>query len=281
MVTKIALAAVGPLTLAVLRFAFATALLLPWSLRRGGWGSVPARSLAALGLFGVTTFYSLQNLGLFYTSAASAGLIMGSIPVFTLVLSAILLGEAITLARGAGVALSVAGVSLIVLGGTATGGGPSPLLGNVLVLASAVSWAVYTVKSKALLERLPQHVVAAGSVSFGLVFLLPLALAEAGSRGLGTMGVSSWLAVGYLGLAASGVAFFLWNQGLKWLKAAEAGVFTNLSPVVAVVTAAVVLGETVSLIHLVGGAMTIGGVYLASLPSPLAHPHPGRRHDAG
>lgn len=273
-VTKVALADMSPIVLATLRFAVAAGLLMPYSLSRGGFRSFPVSAIAVMGFLGVTMFYSLQNVGLYYTSAASAGLILGSIPVFTLVFSALFLREAVTPVRAAGVFCSVAGVSVIVLTGSPAESGPFPLAGNLLMLGSAISWAAYTVKGKALMREIPQHVVAAGSVTFGFLFLLPLALVEARLLGYGPVSASTWLAVGYLGFAASGVAFFLWNYGLKGVSASEAGTVTNLSPVVAVLTAALVLGETVGLAHLAGGAMVIGGVYLADLPQPRSRRRP-------
>jgi drug/metabolite transporter (DMT)-like permease len=84
-------------------------------------------------------FFSLQNIGLYHTSAANAGLIQGSIPVFTLLFSVLLLGEKITFALGTCVICSVTGVSLIVLAGATPQAGSLPLLGNLLVLGSAVA----------------------------------------------------------------------------------------------------------------------------------------------
>ncbi|MEW6244832.1 MAG: EamA family transporter [Bacillota bacterium] len=265
-VTKAAYAEVGPITLAALRFALATLLLLPPAIRQGGFRSTTVLPLALLGLSGVTAFFTLQNLGVYFTSATAAGLILGSIPAFTLVCSAVFLKERITLLRGVGVATSMLGVSVIVLAGEAGGDASNPVLGNLLVLGGALSWALYTVLGKATVERLPRHAVAAGSVTFGFVFLVPLALLETRLLGYRTITPSGWLAVAYLGIAASGLAFWLWNMGIRSVSASEAGTFTNLSPVVSVITATALLGETPGVSHIAGGLMVILGVYLAGLP---------------
>jgi len=226
--------------------------------------SLPVLPLATVGFFGVTLFFSLQNIGLYYTSAANAGLIQGSIPVFTLLFSVLLLGEKITFARGTGVICSVTGVSLVVVAGATTPQAGS-LLGNLLVLGSAVAWALYTIKGKALVGKVPQHIVAAGSATFGLLFLLPFLLLEVRFVSYQAMSPAAWMAVIYLGLFASCAAFFLWNYGLRSMSAVEAGTYTNLAPVVSLVTAAALLGETIGLSHLLGGSMVIAGVYLSSL----------------
>lgn len=262
-ITKIALVDLGPIMLAILRFAIATAIFLPFLVSYKKQNPLPWLSLVIVGFFGVTLFFALQNLGLYYTSAVNAGLILGSIPVFTLLFSALFLGEKLSSTRIVGVICSVSGVSLIVLTGSPAGAGSFPILGNMLLLGSAVAWALYTVKGKSLLRSLPQHVVTAGSVSFGLLFLLLFLPLEARFVSYQPLSAATWLAVGYLGFFASGAAFFLWNHGLKSVSAAEAGTYTNLSPVVAVVTAAILLGEPIGLSHLVGGSMVIIGVYFA------------------
>ena len=260
---KIALTDTGPIMLAVLRFAIAAALFLPFLAKYMKTSSLPVLPLAAAGFFGVTLFFSLQNIGLYYTSAASTGLIQGSIPVFTLLFSVLLLGEKITFARGTGVICSVTGVSLVVVAGATPQAGS--LLGNLLVLGSAVAWALYTIKGRALVGKVPQHIAAAGSVIFGLLFLLPFLLLEVRFVSYQPISPAAWIAVIYLGLFASGAAFFLWNYGLRSMSAAEAGTYTNLAPVVSLVTAAALLGETIGLSHLLGGSMVIAGVYLSGL----------------
>ncbi len=269
---KIALMDTGPIMLAVLRFAMAALFFCPFLIKYRAKGPLPLRSLAAAGFFGVTLFFSLQNVGLYYTTAVNAGLILGSIPVFTLLFSVLLLGEKMTLVRCAGVAFSVLGVSLIVLADGSPEAASLPLLGNTLLLGSAVAWALYTVKGKTLVGSLPQHMVAAGSVIFGFLFLLPLLLLESRFVSYQPISAAGWAAVAYLGFFASFGAFFLWNYGLKSVSASEAGTYTNLSPVVAVVTAALLLDEPVGLSHLLGGPMVIAGVYLASR---LPHEGPG------
>lgn len=264
---KIALTDTGPIMLAVLRFAIAAVLFLPFLAKYRKSGPLPVLPLAAAGFCGVTLFFSLQNIGLYYTSAANAGLIQGSIPVFTLLFSVMLLGEKITLARGSGVICSVTGVSIIVLADATPQAGS--LLGNLLVLGSAVAWALYTIKGKALVGKLPQHIVAAGSTTFGFLFLLPFLLLETKFVSYQPMSPAAWMAVIYLGLFASCAAFFLWNYGLRSMSATEAGTYTNLAPVVSLVTAAVLLGETIGLSHLLGCSMVMGGVYLSGLsPAP-------------
>jgi len=131
--TKVALREVRPFTLALLRFCIASALLLSLlgfarraiELQKG----LPWGRLGLMGLMGVTIFFLLQNLGLVYTTASEASLILGSIPILTVGLSALFLKERLSLSRAIGALVSGVGVALVVLGGGG-GVGRGSLLGN-------------------------------------------------------------------------------------------------------------------------------------------------------
>ncbi|MDW7738460.1 MAG: DMT family transporter [Bacillota bacterium] len=261
---KLAYTDIGPVLLAFFRFSVAFLVLFPALIRYRHIRSLPLIPIALIGFMGVTLFYSLQNIGLYYTSAANTGLIQGSIPVFTLLFSVYLLGERFTWLRSLGVLLSVLGVVMIVLITGNDHGGTNPLLGNILVLLSAAAWAFYTVKSKPLLKKIPQQVLVAASMFFGLVFLLPVLIIEMSIMDYAQISLSSWAVILYLGLFASGFAFLFWNYGLKHVDASEAGAYTNLAPVIGVVSAAFVLGEAINLIQIGGGVLVIIGVLMVS-----------------
>jgi len=221
-ITKIALVDLGPIMLAILRFTIAAAIFLHFLVSYKRHNPLPWFPLVIVGLFGVTLFFALQNQNLYYTSAVNVDLILGSIPVFTLLFSALLLGEKLNSTRIVGVICSVLGVTLIILTASPAGAGSFPILGNMLLFDNAVAWALYTVKGKALLRSLPQYVVTARSVSFGLLFLLLFLPLETRFVSYQPLSTATWWAVGYLGFFASGTAFFLWNHGLKSVSAAEA-----------------------------------------------------------
>lgn len=265
--SKVALAEMGPLTLAVLRFTIALAVIgvavarlrpSPWRLRKLSWGT-----LALLGFTSVTLFFGLQNLGLARTSASNASLIASSVPALTAILSAVVLRERMTRLRVAGIAASMAGVGAIVLLGSEAGGAGS-LDGDLLVLGAAIAWAVYTLVNKGVSGRMPESLLLAYTMAFGTLFLLPGAVAETILVGFGPVSPAGWLSVLFLGLLGSGASFFLWNAALRRLDASEASTYINLVPVVAVASAAAMLGESLVPAQLLGGVLVILGVYLAS-----------------
>ncbi len=263
--TKAVLRQVPPFTLTLLRFLLATAALLPLAgreRRRGPGGPLPWRALALAGLVGGCLFFALQNLGLVHTTASKASLIMAAIPAFTAALSALTLGERIGWVRAAGVAASVLGVATIVGVGPAAWRGGA-LVGDLLIVATALAWAAYTVLGKGLQARVAPALLSTGTVGLGALFLLPFAGYEALSHPLTMPTPAGWLAIGYLGLVASTLPFLLWNWALRYLDASEAAVYTNLVPLVAVASAVVLLGERLAPLQVAGGALVLVGVWAA------------------
>ena len=260
--TKLLLGEAGPGQIAFLRFVVASAILLPIA-RRGLVGpAIPWGRLALLGLAGVTGYFTFQNLGLVYTSASAAGLILACLPALVAVAAAAFLGERLNRVRALGVLASVVGVAVIVVAGEPEPTAPNPLLGNGLMLLCCLTWVAYTMLGKGT-EQLPVQVVSAGSIGFGALFLAPLALVETLGRGLPSLSAGGWLGILYLGSAASAGAFLLWNYALRRLDASEAAVYLNIVPLLGVVLAAAMLNESVGPPEIVGAALIVGGVTLA------------------
>ena len=264
--SKVAMAEMGPFTLAVLRFGVALLVLAPAAcLSRGTAGTrrLPWGTLALLGFTGITLFFGLQNLSLARTSASDAGLIAGSVPAVTAALSAIVLKERIGRPRLLGILTSIVGVAGVALAGSNSGYTGS-LIGDLLMVGAALSWAVYTLLVKQAGNKMSEISLLAYTLAFGTLFLIPGGGTEIAMAGLGAVSLQGWLSVLFLGLFGSGASFFLWNSALRRLDASEATTYVNLVPVITVVSAAIVLGEQPAPAQLGGGALVILGVYLAS-----------------
>ena len=251
-----------PLTLACLRLAVAVAVLLP-PLARAGLRPTRDRPTALLGLTGLALFCLCQTLGLLYACAATTALINGGIPDLTALLATLLLKERLGGWRLAGLLVSGGGVAAIVLLGPGATFSAS-LLGTLLPLASAVSFAVYAVLGRRTFDTGNALPVVAGSTRYGLFFLLPGAGLELATVGVGPLTLQDLLLLLYLGVGCSALAFVLCGYGLARLKAGQGAVFGNLKPLVGVVLAILLLGESLSGGQLAGGALILVGVVLAS-----------------
>jgi len=264
---KVALLDLGPYTLAFARFIIATitlSLVGGWNRSKLDLKALPWSRLSLMGLLGVTLFFALQNLALTYTTASNASLILSSIPAVTAIVSSLMIGEAISRARVASIAVSIAGVSLIVLGGSKGSlwlGGR--MIGDLLIFLCALLWACYTVISRSLAGRLPYLTITLLSTAFGTLFLTPLSVYEYATSGPMRISMPTAVALLFLGLVASALAFLLYNFAVSRLEASEATIYVNLSPLVTVCAASLILHETLSLLQLVGGIVVLSSIYLA------------------
>lgn len=259
---------VGPFTLALVRVAVGAAVLLAFAFirqARGGshspWSALPWRTMVTMGLVGVVLYYAAFNYSLVYTSASQGALVQSCIPAMTALVAVVWLREQASVVRWTGIALSMVGV-LIVFSGAAAQSGDASLIGNVLMFVSTVLWGVYTSMAKRVATFDPLQVTA-GIIGVSVVLLLPLAAFEVAAEGVPSVNLKGWLGMAYLGAGASGIGYMLYSAALKHIDASEAGVYTNLIPIVGVITG-VMLGDPLSLRAILGGIVVLVGVWLTS-----------------
>lgn len=268
MVTKELIALWPPYTLAFVRVTFGTLVLLPLAISRHRKGvQLPWRTLWLMGLLGVALYYLVFNMALVYVSASQGALVQASIPAMTALVAVLWLRERATGLRWLGIAMSIAGV-LIVFSGSAAENGESSRFGTLLMFASVISWALYTALAKRV-TGFDSLVVTVAVMGTGAILLLPAAgyeviSAHLAGEGLRSLPLLSWLSLLYLGVVASGVAYLLYNTSLQHLDASAVGVFTNLIPIVGVLTGVIVLGEPLSMRAIVGGLVVMLGVWITS-----------------
>ncbi|MFO8075344.1 MAG: DMT family transporter [Actinomycetota bacterium] len=266
-VTRGMLDAIGPLTIAAGRFLLALVVLLPLAWRQG---YRPRDSLApaflGYGVTGIALFFGLQNLGLVFTTAGSAALLVALVPAVTAALARVVLAEPLPALRSAGIAAAVLGAVLVVAAG-ADLGGPRAWVGNLLILGAVLSWAAYTVQGRRVLAGRSAVVAATGGIVAGLGVLLPAAAVELALTGPAAPTPGSLGGLVYLGLVASAAALLLWNAGIARVEASAAGATLNVVPVVGLLFAALA-GEPLSALQVAGGALVVVGVALANRPPP-------------
>ncbi|MCA1987532.1 MAG: DMT family transporter [Desulfarculus sp.] len=256
---------IGPLTLAALRFFLATALLLP--LLRG---LAPAERrlgadrwwLVGMALSGVVGFSPLLYWGLHHSSAVNSSLIQGFSPLITGLLAGWLISEPVTSRQMVGAALGLLGVV-----GLISRGSLDYLLaltfnpGDLLFLASAINWAVYSVCARRVMRT--RSAVAATVVSnlLGLPLLVLGAAIELPHAPL-NLTPATTLAIAHICLVPTILGYWSWNRAVQTLGAGGAMVFYNTLPLYGALLAALALGETLGPSTLVfGGLILAGGVW--------------------
>jgi drug/metabolite transporter (DMT)-like permease len=244
-------------------------LLVALLARRGEIRGWPARRdwpmLLALGVLGVTAFGALYTSGLQWTGAAEGTLIHGISPLVTLLLAALLLGEPIRRPQVLGGLVAFGGLAVLLLGGAAAwGAGEHRLLGDLLMLGAALSWSGYSIVVRMAAQRFGLSETTAYSVLVGAILLTPLALAEPARTPLPEVGLLTWLAIAYLALVSSCFAYLWWNDGVRTIGAGRASVFTFVVPIAAMLSAIPILGEWPGPVQLAGGALILGGLFIAN-----------------
>ncbi len=212
----------GPLTTSLLRYVIAMVvlgLLISRSARpskaltvaRSDWGA-----MALLGLFGVVGYHYFFFLSLRYTATANTAIINAFNPVVTGVMAALFIGERLTRRQYAGIVLALLGVLTLLTRGNLTNLLTLELnRGDGLMLCAVLCWVVYSLIIKQLSQRYSGLTITFYAAVAGVGQLLGLAAAERWWQQLTLVSWNSLLAIVYMGVAASGVAYLLFNLSIQ------------------------------------------------------------------
>jgi drug/metabolite transporter (DMT)-like permease len=266
---KFALNSFSVIEVSVLRGVGALLILVPlWWWQEGGSVDFAARDLALFAVLslGVLGNHLLSLFGLRYIGAGAAGIIIGSSPVITALLSSLLIRDVPFRAVAPGCLLSFAGVVLIIGQSGEANVGESPWLGGTLVVLGLVSWAFYTIGGRRMMERFSPLTVNWTTLGLSLVPQIPMLWFDQKALGSGFDSVSGsgWIALAYLILFATALGQQAWLYGVKRIGPSRAGVFINLIPVSALALSTMILGELIGLREVAGVALTLAGVWMVN-----------------
>jgi drug/metabolite transporter (DMT)-like permease len=266
-VVKSALAVLPPIGFTFLRFVLASAtlmLLLRW--REGSIG-VPRRDLVAImgfGALGFGVYQILWTTGLTTVPAGDSALLIAATPVFVALLAVVAGTDVLTPTKLAGVLLSFAGVAVVIASGPGLTLGGS-IGGELITLAAAFCWSVYTAYASPYLRRYsPLRATAWGTLA-GTLVLAPLALIQLQSVEVASLGPEVVLAILYSGFLAAGLSNVIVMNGVKVVGPTRTAALQFLVPAIAVGLAAVLLSEPIRPGQVVGGIVILAGVALTRL----------------
>lgn len=247
-------------TLALLGLSFAVERGLP-RLSKAQWVGV-----GLLGATGVMAYNLCFMFGMETVSASRGALIIATVPAATLLGGALFLREPLTLRRVVGVLIALLGVAVelghgnpLVLFSGHSGVGELALFGGVL------SWAAYTLIGKRLLTELSPLAATTYAALTGTA-MLALVCAFNGDLMLPQATFKAWMALAYMGVFGTAIAFIWFYDGVKAIGPARAMVFVNLVPIFAIAFAMLLLGEELELSMVAGAALVIAGVFIINWP---------------
>ena len=274
---KLALAHFPPYVLVALRCSLASAFLTVLLFRRG-WDEfrelhwADARTFAFLGFTGLFVSTAGTYLGIALSTASNAAILQSATPVMVALGARFYLKDRLRERQWAGVAASMAGVLLVITRGSWRAIAHLELLpGDFILVISQMGWSAYTIYGKRVLAVHSPAVATTASYILGSAMLLPAMLVAAPffprpdftSR-------TAWLVVLYQAFLGA-VAHVGWYEGIKAVGPSRAAIFLNLQPIVGVLLAWLMLGETIAWPEAAGGALVLLGVALTT-QAPLTPP---------
>lgn len=275
---KVTVAEIDPFLVAIMRMGIAGAVLMAMAQRAEGDVSV-ARShwprLLLISCVGTGVSCALWQVGLKMTTATNASLISNISPIFAMAMAVAIGQERLMPRRVAGVLVGVAGVALVVQADGLSLHGDA-IVGDLLVVASSIAWASYSVFGVALLRVYSPLRVSAWANLLASVFLLLLSPVGVISWDVSHASPVAWAGVAYSVVFASMLAKLFWTRAVSDLGASGSTVYGYLNPVFAVSFAALLLGERLGMMQAAGAALVLGGVTLSTVEKSAAKPQAKR-----
>jgi len=271
--------------LPLLRFSFAGLCLIPFLSDRDALWRLLREDTRRLVL--VAAFCVPINQSFFLNAArlgpnSHVGLFYAVCPLVVWILAWVLGHEALDLGRLWGVLASIAGVVVIGLGNLWEGSGVLPaeshsiMLADLLLIGAVVSWGAYLTLSKPLVARHGALPVLAGTFLVGCLLELPIALITLPGwlPMLARASSSAWISLAILALLVTPLNLALQNLSLRRLDASQVATFSNAAPVLTVVWGVWFFHEVLTPTLIIGGLMTLGGIFWTNLPAsrPTAGP---------
>jgi drug/metabolite transporter (DMT)-like permease len=267
-VGRLAAGHIPPVTLSFLRWSLAFLIVLPfawkhlvrdWAAIRGSLGMMVLLSITGIGAFNTMQYWALEH-----TQALNTLLLQSAGPLFVAVWALVLLGIRLTLAQAGGIALSLAGVLVILLHGDLT------TLKNIEFnrgdLIFIVALAVFGLYSVLSLKRPNIHGLSFVGFTFGCgaAVLIPLLIWEMFTRPLMQLNTANLLTLFYIAVFPSTLAYLCFNRGVQLIGANRAAPFFHVVPVFGAAMAIVFIGEHPQPFHVIGFALVLIGVFVAA-----------------
>lgn len=263
--TKFALTGIGLFTLSAIRILIAFAVILPIALKRGfRFRYLFSKNAFIYGIFGYGGNLVLLSAGLLTCTANISAIIHGLFPVFMILFGYSMLNEHITRNKVLGIVFSVAGVVVASAGDLSQKSGTT-LFGILLVAASVLTWAFYSVYSKKTAEGIDSFVLSETCFGTGFLCILPFAILEQFLTDFTMPNLSAVFSLLYLGIMSGALGILLWNYGLKKIDSSIAGIYFNLMPVIGLILA-VFAHERIVFLQVLGCILILAGVFVCTKP---------------
>lgn len=255
------------------RFLIATSTLLVLLLViERGFPRLSARQwllFVLLGAIGVAAYALFYMYGLQTVTASRGSLIMALIPAATLLGGALFLHEPLTRPRVAGVVLALLGVAVDLGNGNPLKLVTDPIgIGEIALFGCVIAWSAYTLLGKRVMGNGISPLAATTCSALTGTAILAIVCVAAGDLTLPQATLKGWLALTFMGVLGTAIAYVWFYDGVSAIGPARTAVFINLVPVVAITLGVLLLGEKLQASMIVGAAMVVSGVWIINRAPP-------------
>lgn len=221
------------------------------------------RAIVLLGIIG-TGFYQLLFLaGVARTSVANSSLIFGCTPVAVAIMSSLAGHDRLTAARWAGAALSFSGIYTLVGPGAELS--TATLTGDALIFGAMLCWSIYSVAAQPLLKRHSPLVVTGWAMTSGTLVYLAFAIVPLLHTNWASISTISWVLMTASALLALAFSYIVWYTAVQKIGSARTAIYSNLTPIVAMIVAAIWLGEQITRMQMLGATLILSGIALTRM----------------
>lgn len=209
---------------------------------------------------------SFQFLGVDLADAHTASLLTATTPVFLVLFARIMLKEAITVRKLFALFLASVGVVIVIEWNTGMG---AYLLGSLILVMAAISWALLSVYVKRASVKFSSVEITAYGIFFGMLLTIPFAGWELQAAGLAAPNMMVFSGVLYLGIVSTAGGFFLWNKGMQLMEAGVGSLFYFFQPLAGAVLGWLLLGEALTIQFFLGFLLIMAGIAVMTLSIPV------------
>jgi len=272
--TRVTVQEIPPLNLAVLRFGqgglilFLCLLIGARNLLKVKWHDLPFLVLLGAILFAV--FPLTFNISLRFTEASRGALMLATMPIWSAWLARATQKERLSLRQIAGILFTFTGVGIVLAErGLTWQGSTLALVGDGLMLLTALCGAIYGVLAQRMLARYSALTVTMYAMLFGTFLLFPAALVEGLPQAIVRIDEKIAVLILFLGIFGGALGFFLWTFALTRLTPTQVAVYVNVNPMVAIIMGAVLLAEKLTGVFVIGFVAVVVGVLFVNWPKRI------------
>jgi drug/metabolite transporter (DMT)-like permease len=215
-------------------------------------------------VFGVATNQLLFFSGLDLTTPINASLMMTTNPIMVLIVASFILREKITLRKIAGIIMGIIGASTLLLWGKQVSFGSASALGDLFILINSLSWGVFLIMVRPLMQKYKTITVMKWVFLFGSVLVFPFGWEQFNLIEWGRFDTNIWLATAYVVIGTTSIAYLLNTHALKNLSSSAVSAYIYLQPAFATAFAILLGKDQLHYLHVLSAMLIFTGVYLVS-----------------